>query len=95
MTKIDLLFRKKIDEEDLSGCYTAQNLRMAIGKDPQILKVKRVRDWLADFVGEAPEMKKKKGSMDVDEAPTKSCGEVGDSPWSAYRQWKWARFCSI
>ena len=51
-TKIDLLFRKKVDDDDLSGVYSVSNLRMATGKDPQVLKVKKVRDWLLEFVGE-------------------------------------------
>jgi len=55
VTKIDTLFRKKVGDEEQAGCYTVQNLRMATGRDQQILKVKRVRDWLVDFVGEAPD----------------------------------------
>lgn len=63
VTKIDTLFRKKVGDEEQVGCYTAQNIRMATGKDSQILKVKRVRDWMLDFIGEAPVAgKKKKGS---------------------------------
>lgn len=54
VTKIDTLFRKKQDGVEDAGCYTAQNLKMATAKDHQILKVKRVRDWLLDFIGEAP-----------------------------------------
>lgn len=54
VTKIDTLFRKKQDDAEDAGCYTAQNLRMATAKDHQILKVKRVRDWLLEFIGEAP-----------------------------------------
>lgn len=54
VTKIDTLFRKKQDGAEDAGCYTAQNLRMATGKDQQILKVKHVRDWMVNFIGEAP-----------------------------------------
>ena len=54
VTKIDTLFRRKVGDEEQAGCYTVQNLRMATGKDQQILKVKKVRDWMVDFVGEAP-----------------------------------------
>ncbi|KAL6247133.1 hypothetical protein RBB50_005476 [Rhinocladiella similis] len=50
VTKIDLLFRKKVDDDDVSGIYTMSNLRTA--KDPQVLKVKRVKDWMMDFVGD-------------------------------------------
>jgi hypothetical protein len=53
VTKIDLLFRKKADDDDLSGFYSVSNLRTAnAGKDPQIAKVKKVKDWLGEFVGE-------------------------------------------
>ena len=53
VTKIDLLFRKKVDDDDLCGVYSMSNLRTASTiKDPQIVKVKNVRDWLSDFVGE-------------------------------------------
>lgn len=52
VTKVDTLFRKKVGDEEQAGCYTAQNLKMATAKDQQILKVKRVRDWLAESMGE-------------------------------------------
>lgn len=52
VTKIDLLFRKKVDDDDLSGIYSVSNLRTATGKDPQVLKVKKVRDWMTEFVGD-------------------------------------------
>jgi hypothetical protein len=52
VTKVDLLFRKKVDDDDLSGIYTASNLRTATSQDPQIFKVKKVRDWMMDFVGD-------------------------------------------
>lgn len=52
VTKIDLLFRKKVDDDDLAGIYTMSNLRTATAKDPQVFKVKKVRDWLADAVGD-------------------------------------------
>jgi hypothetical protein len=52
VTKVDLLFRKKIDDEDIGGIYSVQSLRNATDNDPQLLKVKRVRDWMVEFVGE-------------------------------------------
>lgn len=51
VTKLDLLFRKKVDEDDLQGCYTASNLRNPT--DHQLKKVKAVRDWMIEFVGDA------------------------------------------
>lgn len=50
VTKLDLIFRKKVDDDDLQGCYTTSNLRNPT--DPQIKKCKAVRDWLVEFVGE-------------------------------------------
>lgn len=50
VTKLDLLFRKKVDDDDLQGCYTVSNLRNPT--DPQVKKAKAVRDWLVEFVGE-------------------------------------------
>jgi len=52
VTKIDLLFRKKVDDDDLSGVYSVSNLRTATAKDPQVFKVKKVRDWMTEFVGD-------------------------------------------
>lgn len=53
VTKIDLLFRRKIDETDFGGIYSVQTLRNATDSDKQILKVKRVKDWMLNFVGDA------------------------------------------
>jgi len=52
VTKVGLLFRKRIDDEDIGGVYSVQSLRNATDNDPQLLKVKRVRDWMVEFVGE-------------------------------------------
>jgi hypothetical protein len=56
VTKIDLLFRRPVDESDLEGVYRPSNLRNPV--DPQLKKVKAVRDWLLEFAGDG---KKKKG----------------------------------
>jgi hypothetical protein len=55
VTKIDLLFRRKIDETDFGGIYSAQALRNATDSDKQALKVKRVKDWMLNFVGDSAE----------------------------------------
>ena len=55
VTKIETLFRKRLDGDEQVGCYTAQNLKMATGRDAQIVKVKRVRDWMVEFVGDVPD----------------------------------------
>jgi hypothetical protein len=51
VTKLDLLFRRKVDDDDLQGCYNASNLRNPA--EPQTRKVKAVRDWVNDFVVDA------------------------------------------
>ncbi len=50
VTKVEILFRRKLGDEEDVGCYSISNLRNPI--DPQIKKVKAVRDWLVEFVGE-------------------------------------------
>jgi len=53
VTKVDLLFRKKLDREDMGGSYTAQAVNLAQEDDAQLMKVKRVRDWLIHSIAEA------------------------------------------
>ncbi|KAJ8064803.1 hypothetical protein OCU04_007113 [Sclerotinia nivalis] len=52
MTKAWLMYREKIDRNDVGGCYGKRDLE---GKelDMQLTKVKRVRDWVVSFVGVA------------------------------------------
>jgi hypothetical protein len=50
-TKIDLLYRRKLDEDDTGGFYTAKDLSSRKGSHPQLLKTRRVRDWVLNFVG--------------------------------------------
>jgi len=71
VTKVDLLFRKKVDEDDLGGFYSVSNLRNAT--DPQTLKVKKVRDWMVDFVGES-EGQPRKGRRRLDRGSDQSRG---------------------
>lgn len=52
MTKVDLLLRNRIDRTDRAGCYSRKDF---VGEEaemhPQVLKTKRVRDWVLRFVG--------------------------------------------
>lgn len=64
VTKIDLLYRRKVGDDDSAGVYTASNLRTCTGQDGQIAKVKRCRDWLEDLVAEPgtrPRKNKRRG----------------------------------
>lgn len=53
VTKVDLLFRNRIDREDEGGCYSAEDLNSTIGNpaDSQAAKAMRVREWVLRFVG--------------------------------------------
>jgi hypothetical protein len=50
ITKVDLLFRKKQDRDDIGGSYTVQAVNCAAENDAQLQKVKKVKDWLISFV---------------------------------------------
>ncbi|ELR07405.1 hypothetical protein GMDG_02540 [Pseudogymnoascus destructans 20631-21] len=53
VTKVDLLFRNRIDREDEGGCYGVRDLNTTISNDthPQVGKTIRVREWVLRFVG--------------------------------------------
>lgn len=53
VTKVDLLFRNRIDRDDEGGCYSARDLNNTISSDthPQVRKIIRVREWVLRFVG--------------------------------------------
>ncbi|KFY11590.1 hypothetical protein V491_07146 [Pseudogymnoascus sp. VKM F-3775] len=53
VTKVDLLFRNRIDREDEGGCYSARDLNNTVSNDthPQVRKTIRVREWVLRFVG--------------------------------------------
>ena len=65
VTKVILLFRKKVDDEDVAGVYNTGALRNATDSDQQLLKVKRVRDWMLEFVGERPAGKSRRGGRGI------------------------------
>jgi len=53
MTKVDLLYRNRIDRTDVGGCYTAKDLKdivEGVNRSP-LAKAGRVRDWVIRFVG--------------------------------------------
>lgn len=50
MTKCWLLYRNRLDREDVGGCYRAGDL-LGEGGGAQIQKTKRVREWVLRFVG--------------------------------------------
>ncbi|MCJ1341168.1 hypothetical protein MMC09_006464 [Bachmanniomyces sp. S44760] len=51
VTKLDLLYRSPVDAYDRPGAYREQELGDGNMRDPQIAKVRKVRDWIIQFVG--------------------------------------------
>lgn len=51
MTSLDLLYRNVADADDGRGTYRAQDLEVESIADPQVFKVKKVKDWVMQFVG--------------------------------------------
>lgn len=56
MTKVDLLYRNRINRTDRAGCYSIKDLSANEHSQmhPQVLKTKRVREWVLRFVGGGP-----------------------------------------
>ena len=50
MTTVDLLYRNTTDIEDISGAFRAKELEQEALINPQVLKVKQVKDWVMQFV---------------------------------------------
>ncbi|ORY61285.1 uncharacterized protein BCR38DRAFT_439775 [Pseudomassariella vexata] len=60
LTKIDLIYRRKLSEDDTGGFYTAKDLASTKGSHPQLLKARKVREWVSNFVGGGPVLGKRK-----------------------------------
>ncbi|KZF24848.1 hypothetical protein L228DRAFT_236013 [Xylona heveae TC161] len=60
LTKLDLLFRNVVDLEDVAGPYTPSDLEDDVNQHPQMLKVRRVRNWMMQFVGPTIRPREKK-----------------------------------
>ena len=56
LTKLDLLYRNVVDKLDNKGAYSTEDLGNAVLKDPQITKVRKVREWIMQFVGGRPKL---------------------------------------
>lgn len=72
LTKVHLLYRKRIDRTDVGGCYTTEDLGNIPETDRsheclQRAKTKRVKDWVIQFVGLALGgiRRTKKGNVEV------------------------------
>lgn len=52
VTKAHLVHRRKLDDSDPEGMYSTKALLDSDGTDPIVKKVRRVSQWLMDFVGD-------------------------------------------
>ena len=56
VTKVNLLYRRKLDDADAGGTFSSRALAESDGSDAVMEKAKRVKQWLTDFVSdEVPE----------------------------------------
>lgn len=51
LTTVDLLYRNTIDREDTRGVFQNKDLEQEALIDSHVLKVKKVKDWVMQFVG--------------------------------------------
>jgi hypothetical protein len=51
LTKVHLLYRRKLDDRDAGGYYSGSDLSYTRLAHPQLEKTRRVRDWVLNFVG--------------------------------------------
>ncbi|KAI1454446.1 hypothetical protein F4805DRAFT_322270 [Annulohypoxylon moriforme] len=60
LTKIDLLYRRKLDRSDQGGLYNARDVSSKKPAHPQLLKTRKVREWVMNFVGGGTSLGKRK-----------------------------------
>ncbi|KAI2615743.1 hypothetical protein GGS26DRAFT_480232 [Hypomontagnella submonticulosa] len=51
LTKVELLHRRKLDRADQGGLYTMKDVSSKKQAHPQLLKTRRVWEWIMNFVG--------------------------------------------
>jgi hypothetical protein len=61
MTKVHLLYRNRVDKNDVGGCYSAADLAVDEPAPPQVERTRRVREWVLKFVGAGTAQQKGKG----------------------------------
>ncbi|KAI0155306.1 hypothetical protein GGR57DRAFT_464790 [Xylariaceae sp. FL1272] len=52
LTKIDLLHRRRIDKDDQGGLYSMKEVSSTRNAHPQLVKTRKVWEWLINFVGD-------------------------------------------
>ncbi|KAI1211356.1 uncharacterized protein F4807DRAFT_35961 [Annulohypoxylon truncatum] len=51
LTKVDLLYRRKLDRNDQGGVYNVKDISSKKPAHPQLLKARKVQEWVMNFVG--------------------------------------------
>ncbi|KAI0594135.1 hypothetical protein F4775DRAFT_457013 [Biscogniauxia sp. FL1348] len=52
LTKVDLLHRRKLDRKDQGGLYNMKDVSSKKAAHPQLVKTRKVRQWVLDFVSD-------------------------------------------
>ncbi|KAI1493882.1 hypothetical protein F5X96DRAFT_619720 [Biscogniauxia mediterranea] len=52
LTKVDLLHRRKLDRTDQGGLYNMKDVSSKKAAHPQLVKTRKVRQWVLDFVSD-------------------------------------------
>ncbi|KAI5922851.1 hypothetical protein F4810DRAFT_241838 [Camillea tinctor] len=52
LTKVDLLHRRKLDRKDQGGLYNMKDVSSKKAAPPQLMKTRKVRQWVLDFVSD-------------------------------------------
>ncbi|KAI1504672.1 hypothetical protein F5X99DRAFT_370648 [Biscogniauxia marginata] len=52
LTKVDLLHRRKLDKTDQGGLYSMKDVASRKAAHPQLMKTRKVRQWVLDFVSD-------------------------------------------
>lgn len=57
VTTLDLLYRNTVDATDPRGAFRMRDIEGAVGVDPNIAKLRNVKDWVTNFVGRSRRLK--------------------------------------
>lgn len=74
LTRIHLLYRARLDAQDVGGYYSRANLKIRGAAHPQLVKTSKVYDWVLNFVadGRSRRTNKKQSAAPWDRPPLDS-----------------------
>ena len=64
VTTIDLVCRNKIDASDERGVFRSRDIDVESMSNAKMARIKKTRDWVANFVGERPRLLHGRGRME-------------------------------